>query len=34
MIRPSNFDADCVAALNCGFVFYKSWDKSIPEMLK
>ena len=25
---------DCVAALNCGFIFYKSWDKSIPEMLK
>ena len=25
---------DCVAALNCGFVFYKSWDASIPAMLK
>ena len=28
-VRP-----DCVAALNCGFIFYQSWDPSIPPMLK
>ena len=25
---------DCVSALNCGFIFYRSWDASIPYMLK
>ncbi len=25
--------ADLVVALNCGFVFYESWDASIPLML-
>ena len=28
-IRP-----DIVAILNCGFIFYSSWDKSIPYLLK
>ena len=28
-IRP-----DIVAVLNCGFIFYSSWDKSIPNLLK
>ena len=28
-IRP-----DIVAVLNCGFIFYSSWDKSIPYLLK
>ena len=28
-IRP-----DVVATLNCGFIFYSSWDKSIPSLLK
>jgi len=26
--------ADLVVALNCGFIFYRSWDESIPPMLK
>ena len=25
---------DAVAVLNCGFIFYSSWDKSIPYLLK
>ena len=25
---------DLVAVLNCGFIFYDSWDKSIPYLLK
>ena len=25
---------DIVAVLNCGFIFYSSWDKSIPYLLK
>ena len=25
---------DVVAALNCGFIFYPSWDSSIPAMIK
>ena len=25
---------DVVAVLNCGFIFYDSWDKSIPYLLK
>lgn len=25
---------DVVAALNCGFIFYSSWDPSIPAMIK
>ena len=24
---------DIVAALNCGFVFYKEWDASLPDMV-
>ena len=28
-IRP-----DIVAVLNCGFIFYSSWDKSIPHLLE
>ena len=24
---------DIVAALNCGFVFYKEWDESLPSMV-
>ena len=24
---------DIVAALNCGFVFYKQWDASLPDMV-
>ena len=28
-VRP-----DIVAVLNCGFIFYSSWDKSIPYLLK
>ena len=25
---------DLVAAFNCGFIFYQSWDSSIPPMIK
>ena len=25
---------DVVSALNCGFIFYSSWDDSIPSLLK
>ena len=25
---------DVVTALNCGFIFYKTWDASVPAMLK
>ena len=28
-IRP-----DIVAVLNCGFIFYSSWDNSIPHLLE
>ena len=33
-IFPSLPRADAVTALNCGFIFYKSWDESLPLMLK
>jgi len=27
-------EPDLVAALNCGFIFYKSWDSSLDSMLR
>ena len=32
--RKQFIKPDAVAALNCGFIFYQSWDASIPAMLK
>ena len=25
---------DLVLALNCGFIFYKEWDRSLPSLIK
>ena len=27
-------EPDLVAALNCGFIFYKSWDSSLDSMVR
>ena len=32
--RKKFLKPDVVAALNCGFIFYQSWDSSIPAMLQ
>lgn len=31
--RDSFVEPDCVCAFNCGFIFYPSWDASIPAMI-
>ena len=34
MLGAAASKPDLVAAFNCGFIFYQSWDSSIPSMIK
>ena len=31
---PQITKPDAVLALNCGFIFYKEWDKTLPSLIK